>query len=71
MKLIKEWREAWRFTSVQTALILAIANALFALLPAFQAAVPLWLYGIIMVAGNLAIVVLRLISQGITDKQTA
>lgn len=67
MKLIKEWREAWKFGSVQTALILAVANAVFMLLPELQPALPSWLYSLIMIVGNVSIVALRLVSQGITD----
>lgn len=30
MKLIKEWREAWKFTSVQTTLLLAAMSGAYA-----------------------------------------
>lgn len=69
MKLIKEWREAWKFSSVQTQLISALVSVIYALVPAIQSYVPLWIYIVLMVVANLASTVLRIISQGITDKK--
>lgn len=69
MKLIKEWREAWKFSSVQTALILAVANGLFALLPSLSEMVTLPIYALIMMTGNIGIVLLRLISQPSIKKE--
>lgn len=63
MTLIENWREAWKFNSVQSALILAVANALFALIPSLSSVVPFWVYALIMTFGNLAIVALRLVAQ--------
>lgn len=63
MTLIKEWRQAWKFTSVQTAVILGIANALFALIPALSDAVSLPVYAAISALGNVAIIILRLVAQ--------
>lgn len=63
MTLIKEWREAWKLTSVQTAIVLGVANALFALLPALSDAVSLPAYAAISALGNVAIIVLRLVAQ--------
>lgn len=63
MTLIQNWRQAWRFTSVQTALILGIANALFALMPVLSDAVSLPVYAAISALGNVAIIILRLVAQ--------
>jgi hypothetical protein len=63
MKLITNWKQAWKFTSVQTALILAVANGLFAVLPMLSSYVTLPVYALIMMLGNIGIVVLRLIAQ--------
>lgn len=61
--LIKEWRKAWQYNSVQTAIILALANAIFMLLPSLVNSVSLPVYAGIMCLGNIAIVVLRLVAQ--------
>jgi len=61
--LIKEWRNAWKLTSVQWALALATANGLFAVLPMLSDSVPIWLYALIMCFGNIGIVILRLMAQ--------
>jgi hypothetical protein len=63
MKLISNWKQSWKFTSVQTALILAAANGLFAVLPMLFSYVTLPVYALIMMFGNIGIVVLRLIAQ--------
>lgn len=63
MKLIEKWREAWKLTSVQTAVILGLANAAFALLPALSDFVTLPIYAAISAIGNVAIIILRLVAQ--------
>lgn len=63
MSLIKEWRSAWKFSSVQTALILGLANALFAVMPALSDSVSLPIYAAVSAAGNVAIIILRLVAQ--------
>jgi hypothetical protein len=63
MKLIEKWREAWKLSSVQWAVLLAVSNALFALLPMLSESVPIWLYAIIMSVGNIASVLLRMVAQ--------
>ena len=63
MKLIKKWREAWKLTSVQTAVIIGLANAVFALLPALSDFVTLPIYAAISAIGNVAIIILRLVAQ--------
>jgi hypothetical protein len=65
MKLIDNWTKAWRFTSVQTALIIAAVSGLYAAWPAFSSAVPVFWYATGMVVLSLAVVVLRLIQQNI------
>lgn len=65
MKLINDWAKAWKFTSVQTALIIAVVSALYAAWPAFMSIVsPFW-YAIGMVGLSLLVVVMRLIQQRI------
>lgn len=63
MTLIQGWRQAWKFSSVQTALILGTANAAFALLPALSDSVSLPVYAAVSAIGNVAIIVLRLVAQ--------
>lgn len=63
MKLVSNWKQSWRFTSVQTALILAAVNGLFAVLPLLSESVSVPIYATLSVLGNLLIVVLRLIQQ--------
>jgi len=63
MNLIKEWRSAWKFSSIQTAVILGIANTLFALMPALSEIFTVPVYAAISAIGNIAIIVLRLIAQ--------
>lgn len=63
MKLIEKWKESWKYTSVQTAVILAGANALFAVVPALVDSVPFWVYTALMSLGNMGIVILRIVAQ--------
>lgn len=63
MSLIKQWREAWKLTSVQTAVILGLANAAFFLLPELPDFVTLPIYAAISAIGNVAIIILRLVAQ--------
>lgn len=65
MKLIDNWAKAWKFTSVQTALIIAAVSALYAAWPAFMSTVsPFW-YAVGMIVLSLTVVVMRLIQQSI------
>lgn len=65
MKLINNWTKAWKFTSVQTALIIAVVSALYAAWPAFMSTVsPFW-YAVGMIVLSLTVVVMRLIQQNI------
>ena len=63
MTLIEKWRDSWKLTSVQWSIVLAVANALFAIVPTLIDSVPLWLYAMIMSACNIIVVVLRLVAQ--------
>jgi len=63
MKLIKEWRKAWKYTTVQTAVILGLANAAFFFLPQLSDLVSFPVYAGIMALGNVGIIVLRLVAQ--------
>lgn len=68
MTLIKQWREAWKFSSVQTAVILGLANTAFFLLPKLDEVISLPVYAAISALGNVAIIVLRLIAQPKIEK---
>lgn len=63
MALIKEWRKAWKYTTVQTAVILGLANAVFLFLPDLAQFVSFPVYAGIMALANVGIIVLRLIAQ--------
>lgn len=63
MTLIKNWRDAWKFTSVQSALILATVSGLFYFMPVVQEYLSPALYALIMLVGNIAVTVLRLVAQ--------
>jgi hypothetical protein len=64
MKLIPDWREAWRYFSVQCAALLAFVSACYDYLPDVQAYLPEgWVKWMALV-----IIVARLIRQG-ADKE--
>lgn len=63
MTLIKNWRDAWKFTSVQSALILATVSGLFYFMPVVQEYLSPALYALIMCLGNIGVTVLRLVAQ--------
>lgn len=63
MELINEWRKAWQYTTVQTAVILGVANALFFFLPQLADFVSFPVYAGIMALGNIGIIILRLVAQ--------
>ena len=68
MTLIKNWREAWKFTSVQSALILAAVSGLFYFMPVVQEFLSPTVYALIMFVGNIGVTVLRIIAQpGVSD----
>lgn len=63
-RLIPEWRLAWRFTSVQAALVLAFLSMVQAeVLPIVQPIVPAKHWPLVSGGLALAIVVLRLLAQ--------
>jgi len=60
LRLIENWRSAWRWASVQLAALLAIASAAYVYLPAMQLYLPeTW-----VTWAALAIIVARVIQQG-------
>lgn len=64
MSLIPEWRQGWRMTSVQAALLLAFVSAVQAeVLPIFQPLVPPQYWPAVTGVVALLIVVFRLWSQ--------
>ncbi len=72
MKLIPEWRTAWRFNSVQAATALAILSFLQAqVLPHYEAAVPPHLWPWITGTFAMVIALLRLRAQPETEATQA
>lgn len=73
MKLISNWRQAWRLNSVQAATLLAFLSMLQAnVLPQVQALIPADLWPYVSGAIALAIIVLRLRDQpGVHDGEPA
>lgn len=66
MKLVPDWKFAWRFLSVQFALLGAVASGLWAAVPAFQGVVPPTKFAILCVGASVLAVLLRLINQKIS-----
>lgn len=68
MKLITDWRRAWRFASVQAAVLLALLSVLQAeVLPLFEFAVPPERWPWVTAGFGTAIVLLRLLAQSLPD----
>jgi len=64
MKLIPDWRLAWRFLSVQAAALLAVLSAIQGeLLPLVQPLVPSDLWPWVSVVLSMAIIALRILAQ--------
>lgn len=71
MKLIDDWRRAWRFASVWAATALAVLSVLQAeVLPLFQFAIPADRWPWVTAVFGAAIVGLRLVSQAIPEPPT-
>ncbi len=73
MKLISNWRQAWKLNSVQAATLLAFLSALQAnVLPQVQGLIPADLWPYVTGAIALAIIVLRLRDQpGLREDESA
>lgn len=69
MKLIKEWKTSWRFSSVQVALFTSILSAVYAAMPDFQEMMNPTVYSIIVLVLNLAIIVARNIQQQLKQEE--
>lgn len=69
MKLIPDWKKAWRYLSVQAAVLLALVSVAQAeVLPLFKFAVPPEKWPWVTAGFGTAIVVLRLLAQsGLAD----
>ena len=64
MKLIPEWRRAWRYLSVQAAVLLALLSVLqVEVLPLFQFAIPAERWPWVTAGFGTAIVLLRVLAQ--------
>lgn len=69
MTLIPDWRRAWRFLSVQAAVLLALLSVLQAeVLPLFEFAVPPERWPWVTAGFGTAIVLLRLLAQSLPDE---
>lgn len=68
-KLIDDVKNSWKFTSVQSAALLAIANAFFAFIPTLEGSISLPMYSLLMLIGNLTVIFLRLVAQPSLDKK--
>lgn len=68
MKLVADWRQAWRFASVWAATALALVSVLQAeVLPLFQFAIPADRWPWVSAGFGAAIVLLRLVAQAVPD----
>lgn len=65
MNLIPDWKEAYRWFSVQGATVLTVLSLVYAYVGAFQAILPPWAFGILTAIIGLAIILGRLIQQGV------
>lgn len=63
VRLIPDWRQAWRFLSVQAAAILAILSALQSWLPQAQAFIPAHTFSIVTLVLSGLVIMLRVIKQ--------
>lgn len=71
MKLIKEWRESWKFSSVQVALLTSILSAVYAAMPEFQELMNPTIYSVTVLVLNLSIIVARNIHQQLKQEEIA
>jgi hypothetical protein len=63
MKLIPEWRKAWRMTSVQLAVVGVVLNAAATGWSSFQGSVDPLVYAIVNMVLGIAVAVSRVIKQ--------
>jgi hypothetical protein len=63
MKLIPEWRKAWRMTSVQLAIAGVVLNAAATGWSSFQGSVDPLVYAIVNMALGIAVAVSRVVKQ--------
>ena len=63
-RLIPEWKEAYKWFSVHGAMIVTAASSTYAYADAFRSFVPPQVYGYLMAALGLTIIVGRVVQQG-------
>ncbi|EMK3400829.1 TPA: hypothetical protein NKZ51_004566 [Vibrio parahaemolyticus] len=63
MKLIENWKKAWRLWSVQCAFFIALVNIAISLLPLLQQELSITVYAIINALLGVLLAVLRVLSQ--------
>ncbi len=63
MKIVPDWKDAWKWLSVHAAVLTAVVGALQAQLPAFQGLLTAQQYGWLTAACGLLVVVGRLVNQ--------
>lgn len=71
MKLIDNWKKAWRFTSVQVALLLSILATLQASLPDLQSLFAPTTYALINLGLGIAVIIARVVKQSMEDSNAA
>lgn len=64
MKLVPDWKEAWKWFSVHAAVILAVINAAQASVPYVQSLLSPVQFAVVNAGLGIAIIWLRLLSQG-------
>ncbi|MEZ9525710.1 DUF7940 domain-containing protein [Enterovibrio norvegicus] len=63
MKLIDNWKEAWKLWSVQCAFIIAMVNVAITLLPLLQQYLTMPTYALLNAVMGIALAVLRVLAQ--------
>lgn len=65
MTLVPDWKEAYKWFSVHGAVAMVVLGTVYSVWPAFQYILPGWLFGLLSAALGVAIIVGRLIQQGV------
>ena len=64
IELVGDWKEAWKWMSVQAGVVMAILSSLYASFPNFQNLMDAKTYAWVMAALGALIPIFRIISQG-------
>lgn len=71
MKLIDNWKKAWKFTSVQVAMLLSILATVQASMPDLQAMFAPTTYALINLGLGIAVIIARVVKQSMEDSNGA